>query len=309
VISRAQAISFGVSDNAIARRIHGRHWQRMHLGVYATFSGPISRRCWLWAAVLKAGPESMLSHATAAELWGLDAGPQGRIHVTVPSSTPVAPIPGVMLHYSRRAGAARHPALAPPRTRIEETVLDLAHFATTRQEALAWVFSSCASRLTTPERLTEAMPLRRRLRWRADLARALAEASCGVHSVLEYRYLNGVERPHGLPAGKRQWLTRRGSRHQYSDVAYEEYDTLVELDGRAAHPEAARWRDIRRDNAHAADGRVTLRYSWTEVSERGCEVAREIAATLHRRGWTGTLSRCGSGCRVMAAPEARPQAS
>jgi hypothetical protein len=142
------------------------------------------------------------------------------------------------------------------------------------------------------------MRLRHRMRWRAEVTCALTEATSGVHSLLEHRYLNGVERAHGLPTGKRQWLTRRGSRSQYSDVAYEEYSTLVELDGRAAHPEARRWMDIRRDNAHAADGRVTLRYGYAEVSEDNCEVAEEVARTLRQGGWTGTLRRCGPGCRI-----------
>jgi very-short-patch-repair endonuclease len=81
-------------------------------------------------------------------------------------------------------------------------------------------------------------------------------------------------------------------------VAYEEYSTIVELDGRAAHPEAARWMDVRRDNAKIADGRVTLRYGWTEVCESSCEIAAEVARALRRQGWTGTLRRCGSSCRL-----------
>jgi very-short-patch-repair endonuclease len=138
------------------------------------------------------------------------------------------------------------------------------------------------------------------MRWRVEVSRALDEADTGVHSLLEHRYFNGVERRHGLPSGTRQRVTRRGSSRQYSDVAYEQYGTLVELDGRASHPEAARWADIRRDRAQVADGLVTLRYSWTEVSTTSCAIAAEIARTLRQRGWTGTLRRCGRHCR---APE------
>lgn len=296
VISRAQALAFGLSASAIATRLRRGHWQRMLPGVYATFSGGPARRGQLWAAILRAGPRAVLSHRTAAELWGLIAEPSASIHVTVPSGIPVTRVPGVVLHYSGRVGAACHPALAPPRTRLEETVLDLAQAAATREEALGWIFRSCAGRGTTPERLAAAMRLRPRMRWRSELSSALHEASSGVHSLLEHRYLNDVERGHGLPAGKRQWVTQRG-RRQYSDVAYEDYDTLVELDGRAAHPESSRWTDIRRDNAHAADGRVTLRYGWTEVCEGSCEVADELARTLRRRGWTGTPHPCGPDCR------------
>ena len=70
----------------------------------------------------------------------------------------------------------------------------------------------------------------------------------------------------------------------------------VELDGQAAHPAGARWRDIHRDNANAADGIITLRYSWADINERPCEVAAEIAAVLRSRGWTGRPRHCGPTC-------------
>jgi hypothetical protein len=301
VVSRNQALAIGVSDAAIAWQLGCGDWQRLFPGVYATFSGQPARQCLLWAAVLRVGPGSTLSHRTAAQLWGITTEPATRIHVTVPSGTSMGRIPGVVLHYSGRVMAARHPALAPPRTRVEETVLDLAEAAASLEDALGWIFRSCAGRRTTPELIAAAMRLRSRMRWRADLLSALAEASSGVHSLLEHRYLSGVERPHGLPAGMRQWVTQRGTRRQYSDVAYEKYGTLVELDGRAAHPEASRWTDVRRDNANVADGQVTLRYGWTEVCESSCEIAEEVARALRRRGWTGALRRCGSDCRIRTA--------
>jgi Transcriptional regulator, AbiEi antitoxin len=298
VIARAQALALGMTDAAITWRLRSGRWQRLLPGVYATFSGRPARRCQLWAAILRAGPGAVLSHRTAAELWDLLTEQCGVIHVTVPRGTPVTRIPGVVLHYSGRSAAARHPALTPPRTRIEETVLDLAASAANIDDALAWVFRGCAGRHTTPVRLSTAMCLRRRMRWRTEVSRALGEAATGVHSLLEHRYLNGVERRHGLPPGTRQRVTWRDGSRQYSDVAYEEYGTLVELDGSAAHPEAARWTDIRRDRAQLADGRVTLRFSWTEVSTQSCAVATEIARILRQHGWTGTLRRCGRHCQV-----------
>lgn len=304
VISRVQALGLGMTGEMIAWRLQRGHWQRLHQGIYAAFSGQPERSSWLWAAVLRAGPDSMLSHQTAAELSGLTTRQSAHIHVTVPRGSPVAPIAGVALHYSRRARAACHPVLSPPRTRVEETVLDLVQTAPNLEDALSWVLSACASRRTTAARLCAAMSLRRRMRWRAELASALADAGLGVHSLLEHRYLNGVERAHGLPAGTRQWRTRRGSRSEYADVAYEGYQTLVELDGRTTHPEHARWRDIRRDNAHAADGRATLRYGWIEVGQDSCRVAQEVADVLRRHGWDGRLRRCGRSCRIEPGPVA-----
>jgi hypothetical protein len=43
VLSRAQALDVGLTDKAIAVRLRSGRWQRLHTGVYATFSGEPSR--------------------------------------------------------------------------------------------------------------------------------------------------------------------------------------------------------------------------------------------------------------------------
>lgn len=300
VLSRPQAISLGLTDSAIAARLRSGRWQRLHPGVYATFSGEVARYAMLWAAVLRAGPAAALSHQTAAELHGLTNAQAPVIHVLVPSGKPVDRISGVALHYSRRVDEARHPALLPPRTRIEEAVLDLAAAAISLDSALGWLFLACGSRRTTPARISTAMLTRRRMRWRAELSEALKLAANGVHSLLEFRYVNHVERPHGLPPARRQHAVRRQGGRQYQDIDYESYGVVVELDGQAAHPAALRWRDIRRDNANAAEGQVTLRYGWADVTEHPCVVAGEVGATLRQRGWAGALHRCGRACMLPA---------
>jgi hypothetical protein len=90
----------------------------------------------------------------------------------------------------------------------------------------------------------------------------------------------------------------RGTSLLTQDVRYERYQLIVELDGRAAHPGQERWRDIHRDNASAADGCVTLRYSWSDVTLRTCEVAAEVGRVLRSRAWIGQLRPCGPDCTV-----------
>ena len=308
VLSRSQALAAGLTDKVIAAHLKRGRWQRLHRGVYATFSGVPGTDCLLWAAVLRAGPRAVLSHQTAARLWGISGPATAAIHVTVPRGSPVTPAPGLIVHYSQRVTRARHPTAAPPRTTVEETALDLANAARTAEDAVAWILRFVASRRTTAEHLAVALRRRRRMRWRAEVSYAVDPANSGVHSILEYRFVNRVERPHGLPAGTRQRLARRGSRTQYSDVAYEDYATLVELDGRAAHPESSRDLDTRRDNANVADGWVTLRYGWIEVSEHSCEIAAQLALTLHRRGWPGSLRPCSATCRIPPPPPPPPPA-
>jgi hypothetical protein len=298
VLTRAQALSAGTTDQVIATNLKRGRWQRLYPGVYATFNGVPDADCLLWAAVLRAGPHAVLSHQTEARLWGISGPATAAIHVTVPRGSPVTPAPGLIVHYSQRVTQARHPTATPPRTTVEETALDLASAAGAAEDAVAWILRFIASRRTTADQLAVALRRRRRMRWRAEVSYAVDPANSGVHSILEYRFVNRVERPHGLPAGTRQRLARRGRRTQYSDVAYEDYATLVELDGRAAHPESSRDLDTRRDNANVADGWVTLRYGWIEVSEHSCEIAAQLALTLRRRGWPGSLRRCSATCRI-----------
>jgi hypothetical protein len=140
------------------------------------------------------------------------------------------------------------------------------------------------------------MAARSRLRWRSDLAGVLADAGAGILSVLERRYVYGVERAHGLPRADRQSRSRVGCRTRYLDNLYPQFGVAVEVDGRAAHPAESRWRDIHRDNASATAGIITLRYGWADVTGRACRVAAETAMVLQRRGWHGRPRPCGAGC-------------
>ena len=300
VITTSQAARLGVSRDVIRARVDRGAWQRIHLGVYATFSGEPSRPARLWAAVLRGGPGAMLSYQTAAEVHGFVRRQAPQIHLTVPAGRRLDHVPGLVIHRSARADAARHPVLLPPRTRVEETALDLAAAALCFDDALGWVSAACAGRLTTPARIQAAMAERAKMPYRAGLAAALADVSAGANTVLEHRYLRDVERPHGLPLARRQVRVRRGGRSEYRDLVYGAYRVVVETDGRTAHLVTAAWPDAHRDNSAAADGYATLRYSWSDVNGRPCYVARQVAAALAQRGWPGPLRRCGPACMVPA---------
>jgi hypothetical protein len=259
VIARWQIAQAGQGVRLADPQLHNGRWQPLYRGVYATFTGQPPRIALLWAAVLRAGPGAALSYDTAAELDRLIDKPGRGIHVTV---GPVRQItlsscefhgsaPKIIVHRSARLDRARHPARTPPRTRTEETTLDLIQASPSIDRAVAWLASACGRRLTTPELLLSSMAARPRLRWRAELVGALADIQDGLHSVLEWHYVRDVERSHGLPRAKRQSVSEVGGRTRYLDNHYREFGVAVELDGHAAHPPDARWQDIRRDNASA----------------------------------------------------------
>jgi hypothetical protein len=284
----------------IDNKIRYLRWQRLHQGVYATFTGRPDRQAQLWAVMLRAGPSAALSFETAAELHGLTSDASAVIHVTVPDTQRTRPIAGAKIHYSRWVDHRLHPMAQPPRTRIEDTVLDLAQASATFDDAFDWLCRAVGRRLTTSDRLSAALQQRNKARWRPELQSALGDVADGARSLLEQRYIRCVERAHGLPAARRQVQTIVNGRARYLDNLYEDAGLAVELDGLAAHPPEQRWADIRRDNAHATLGVLTLRYNWGDVTRRACSTAVEIAALLTTRGTVVELVRCGPSCRIDA---------
>jgi predicted transcriptional regulator of viral defense system len=114
VLSRRQALRAGMTGQQIDTAARTGRWQRLQVGVYAAFSGEPGRPALLWAALLRAGPAAVLSHYSAAELHGLVAPSVPDIHVMAPTGRQIAPIAGVVLHYSSLVARERHPALRPP---------------------------------------------------------------------------------------------------------------------------------------------------------------------------------------------------
>jgi len=296
-LSRRQLLDAGLTSQMINTRLERRRWQILHRGVYALFSGPPPRAAWLWAAVLRAGDGAVLSHQTAAELHGLIESPAETIYVTVPSTRRVR-TPDIAIRISGRVGEVRQPNREPPRTTVEETVLDLIQVSRTFDDACGWLTRACGKRLTTEAKLRDALSLRKKMPWRAELDDVLAAVGDGIHSVLEYRYVRDVERAHGLPRSKHQVRVVIDGQVMYRDVYYDEYRLAVELDGRLAHPDEERWRDSRRDNKSGARGVYTARYSWRDVYGHPCETAFLQAQLLRERGWPGTPVPCSAGCPV-----------
>jgi hypothetical protein len=287
-----------MDPDAIDRLLRSGRWQRLHPGSYTVFTGEPSREAVLWAALHRSGSGAVLSHLTAAELFHLVDRPSSLIHVTIPHHRRVERVPGVVIHRSVRVPEARHPTALPPRTRIEETVLDLVQDAASAEGAFVWACGACQRRLTTAERIAATMSRRKKVRWRAELLAALGDIDDGAHSLLEQRYVRRVERPHGLPHAKRQVQVIRGTRYSYLDNLYLAYRLSVELDGRMAHPDYRRWLDNRRINEAAAEGRATLVYNWADVSWRSCETAWQIGLALRHGGWPGIVRSCGSSCTL-----------
>jgi predicted transcriptional regulator of viral defense system len=163
VLSRRQALAGGMSPDGIDWGLRSGRLQTLHRGVYAVFTGRPPRAAMLWAAVLRAGPGAVLSHQTAAELYGLTDRPSPRIHVMIAQSRRVESMAGVVIHRSSRLGEVTHPTMQPPRVRLEETLLDLVSQSTAFDSAFNVLCSACQRGLTKPGLIAEAMANRTKL--------------------------------------------------------------------------------------------------------------------------------------------------
>jgi very-short-patch-repair endonuclease len=313
IIDRRQALDIGFSRHQISYRLRSGTWQRVQPGIYATFTGPLSREARLWAAVRCAGDKAMVSHETAAEVHGMIDKPASAIHVTVPVSrrpTRDRPVRGLVIHRSEQS---REQFLGPfnlPRTSIEDTVLDLVATAVTFDQAYAWISRAVSRRLVTTSVLRAALTRRTRMRWRPWLTDSLAETADGVLSSLELRFVRDVERAHGLPTSHHQVRRQLNGKTHFKDNWYPEYRLAVEIDGPLYHQSEQVQRDKDRDNANlAADAVQTFRFGPVAVTQHACQTAAMVAVTLQRNGWRGVPHPCRrAGCAV-GRPISRPRTS
>jgi predicted transcriptional regulator of viral defense system len=126
VVARWQLLGLGLSGRAIRHRLAVGRLHRVERGVYAVGRPGLTRHGMWMAAVLGAGPGAVLSHGSAAALWGIQAAARGRREVTVPTGSGRRRS-GVVVH--RRPGllaADLTTRRGIPVTRVVRTLLDVA---------------------------------------------------------------------------------------------------------------------------------------------------------------------------------------
>lgn len=128
----------------------------------------------------------------------------------------------------------------------------------------------------------------------------VAQADEGSESPLEVQGTQRILRAHGLPVGRGQVVGRANGRRVVRDRQLVPYAVFVEYDGRLGHDDSeGRFRDMKRDNAAALTGFITLRFGWIDVTERPCEAAYQVAQALSLAGWPGFPTPCGKECQLL----------
>ena len=118
LITTAQARQFGLPWSHVRHRLDSGQWRCVLHGVYAVNTGTLTRETILMSALLFGGGDAILSHRTAASVWGvLSTADDEPVHITVrygrnaidPTPRPSLPTllypplehPGVVVHRSR----------------------------------------------------------------------------------------------------------------------------------------------------------------------------------------------------------------
>ena len=85
MITTPQLLALGLSECAIAYRVRVGRLHRLYRGVYAVGHVPVSPHARALAAVLAGGPDAVLSHGSAATLWGIAKQWRPPFEVTAPT--------------------------------------------------------------------------------------------------------------------------------------------------------------------------------------------------------------------------------
>ncbi|HEX2413665.1 MAG TPA: type IV toxin-antitoxin system AbiEi family antitoxin domain-containing protein [Thermoleophilaceae bacterium] len=131
VVARWQLVKLGLGRGAIGARLRSGRWRRIHRGVYATGDAPLSREGRFIAAVLACGEAAVLSHRSAAVMWGILSGGPAWAEVTVPGDRG-RELVGVKVHRQRLNAADVTSRNAIPITTPGRTLIDLAEVVSER---------------------------------------------------------------------------------------------------------------------------------------------------------------------------------
>jgi hypothetical protein len=281
-----QLLDAGLSSDVVRRLVAEGQLIRVAHGVYRMIGVKVTWRGRLMAACLQAGDDAMISHRSAAALWGLEGfEPPATIDVTVPHGRRPR-IERARLH--RRAPPLRTVRDGIPVTPIPETILDLC--AVSRNDGI-------------PLRALDDVR-RRRLVSSAELQRCLAEhserrsAGIPVYRALLERRL-GRTPPGtvfaaevldllvaaGLPEPEAEvWVTISGRRYRI-DLAYRRPRVAIECLGKIGHlNERSFEEDPIRNNDLALDGWLQIQVTWRRRVEKPGSIVADVDEALARRG-------------------------
>lgn len=291
VATVAQMREFGLGPRGVQHRAARGKLHRVHRGVYAVGHARLSGDGTRMAAVLACGDRALLSHLSAAVIWGLMRSASGRYHVTTPDRGRKSS-PGLIVHRTRHIAADESAILRGiPVTSVARTLVDLAGMLTPDRLAQA-VHQAEVLRLLDTSEVLAALDRAASKRGTRALRTVLTEPSPGLtRNAFEQMFLEAC-RAGGLPMPTVNTFVDKGDRLTEVDALWSAERVIIELDGAAAHhTRRAFHEDRRRDFDFAARGYVVVRVTWQRMTSEPQRVISDLdrlltlrRATLPQRG-------------------------
>jgi hypothetical protein len=280
VLSRDQAISLGVSRHGLAHRSRAEGpWRKLLPGVYLTVTGQPTPSQLHVAALLYAGPQSIITGLSALGFHGIRGPRTDLVDVLVPVHQHPADRDWVRIHRSRRMptewNTDRALRYALPARAVADAVRDLRQLS----DARTVVASAVQQRRCT---ITQLAGESRDSHRRNTLLRiVLGEVGAGVRSVAEAELRELIARS-DLPAPlfnpdlflDGQFLAR-------PDAWWPDAGVAAEVESKEWHLLPADWeRTLARRRQMAAAGITVVQFTPSQLRAEPAVILRDIAAAI-----------------------------
>jgi predicted transcriptional regulator of viral defense system len=284
VVTLSQLQFVGLSRSAVSRRAAVGRLYRVHRGVYAVGRPRLEVHGRWMAAVLACGPEGVLSHRSAAALWGLRRGERPRTDVCVPGPR-TYPRAGIDMHCSLTLAEEDITTVdSIPCTTVARTLVDLGDVVDRRaveravdQAEVLQLFDLRA----VEDALARAGPRRGAGTLRAVLAGY--EEPTLTRRELEERFLALCRRASLPSPAANAWITLDDGIAYQADFLWRRERLIVETDGRAVHTTAKAFEHDRlRDQRLTLAGFTVVRFTWRQITREPRRVADALTSLLAR---------------------------
>ena len=282
LVTLEQLRALEMSESTVYDRLAAGRLHRVHDRVFAVGHAVLSVEARLLAAVLACGSDAVLSHGSAALLWGIRADRLDDVDVTAPFRRGRSPY-GIAAHRDGMLWPADRTVVEGiPCTTVERTLLDLAAVLSVVELRKA-IAEAEVLRLVD---LTVLRGLIRRCRGRRGIAR-LRVLLDGIHpetkrtrSELERMFLRMCDRA-GLPRPEVNVSLRAGRRTYKPDFLWRGEGLIVEADSMRFHGTHSAFQHDRRREQHlqTAGWRVS-RCTWEQVEREPQALVATIRTLL-----------------------------
>ena len=274
VITGDQLRSAGLGRGAIAHRVKVRAMQRLHVNVYLLGAAPPTPMARARAATLACGADTVVSHRSAACLFGLLPDIGGDIDVTIAGRSQ-APRPGIRRHRVKELPRQDVTTINGLKlTSIARTICDLAATESARDTERA--FQEALFRDKTIDRALAAVLKHERRRRGAPVIRSLLHDPRLTRSDRERRILKLIAQAQ-LPRP----LTNVPLHGYVADVFWPEHNLILEFDGWQGHGHRLAFESNRkRDQVMLAAGLRTLRVTDCQLTMEPIALTTRIAQTM-----------------------------